>query len=645
MKALHSLTGTFCLLALVAPTVHASEWPAPRDVPYPGTLQLAVDATDLDHRVFQVRETIPVAAPGPLVLLYPKWLPGNHSPTGPIDQLAGLVITAGEGGARIEWRRDSETMNAFHVEVPAGVSELQLNFQFVSPTSADQGRRVMTPDLFGLQWEKTLLYPAGYYARQVTVQPTIRLPAGWPFATSLEGAQRAGDTVKFSAVSLETLVDSPLYAGRYYKRVELDANPRAPVRLNMFADRPAALEATPVQMAAHVKLVREEFALFGPPHFPHYDFLLVMSANLGGIGLEHHQSSENGMAPGYFTDWTGTAPARDVLPHEMAHSWNGKYVRPADLWTPTYQVPMHNSLLWVYEGMDEFWGMVLAARSGIWTPEYFRDAIAQYAATYDSGRPGRTWRNLQDTTDQAIIAYKEPQTYPGWQRGTDYYGEAALLWLDADSKLREVSHGRRSLDDFTRRFFGVREGEAAARDGTAAVRTYTYEDVVRGLNEVAPHDWNAFLKAGLDEHRPSAPLDGLARGGWKLVYTDVRSPYTSQIDTGAGQVSFSYSVGLSVATADGRVTDVLWGSPAFTAGVAPGMTLLAVNGRAYSEDVMNEAIVAAKSSQAPIDLLVRNYDTFQTAHVDYHGGLRYPHLERIDGTPDRLGELLKPRAP
>lgn len=614
--------------------VRAEPLPPPLDVPYAGTLQLDVDATDLDHRVFQVIERVPVAGAGPMVLLYPKWLPGNHSTTGQVELLAGLVIRAGAEGARIEWRRDPETMHAFHVDVPAGVNELLLEFQFITPTSAAQGRRVMTPDLFGLHWEKALLYPAGHYARQVTVKPSIRLPAGWQFATALDGAERSGDVVQFTPVPLEKLVDSPLYAGRYYRRVELDADPRAPVRLNIFADRPSELEAKPEQIDAHRNMVREEVALFGSRHYAHYDFLLAISNNLTGIGLEHHESSENGVDTGYFTDWDGAAAGRDLLPHEMEHSWNGKFRRPADLWTPSFEVPMHDDLLWVYEGMAEFWGMVLATRSGLWSPEFARDALAQYAATYELGRVGRLWRNLQDTTSQPIIAYRTPPSYPSWQRGKDYYTEGAFLWLDVDSKIRELTRGRRSLDDFARRFFGMQDGELGPV-------TYTYDDVVRTLGDVAANDWSTFLKARVDGHGPGAPLDGLTRGGWRLVYTDQPSAFASGVDKGLGQMSYGFSLGLTVSSKDGAISEVVWGSPAFAAGLAPGMTLLAVNGRALSAEVLKDAVVAAVSSPVPLELLVRNYDTYQTARVDYHGGLRYPHLERIEGTPDRLGDLLK----
>lgn len=617
-------------LAWTGPTI-----PIPQDTPYRGTIRLEVDASDTDHRVFEVREFLPVA-PGPLVLMYAKWLPGNHSTTGPVELLAGLVVTGQPGGRRLEWRRDAENLHAFHVEVPAGVDSLQLEFQFLTPTIDEQGRRHVTPDLLRVHWEKALLYPAGHYSRQVTFEPSVRLPAGWAFASALEGAVRVGDVVRFAPVTLEMLVDSPLYAGRHYRLYTLDADASAPVRLNVFADRPSELEARESQLAAHRKLVREQLALFGSRHYRHYDFLLAISDNLSGIGLEHHQSSENAVGSGYFSDWSGTASGRDLLPHEMEHSWNGKFRRPADLATPSFEVPMHSSLLWVYEGMTEFWGFVLAARSGLWTEDYARDVLANYAAAYDVGRAGRQWRNLQDTTQQPAIAYRTPQTWPSWQRGKDYYTEGLLLWLDVDSKIRDASRGRRSLDDFARRFFGV-------NDGDLGPLTYTRDDVVRTLADVQGGDWDAFLRDRVEGYGPGAPLDGLARGGWKLVYTDQPSAYTLGAERAAKQTQLTYSLGFTVDNGDGRIAEVLWGSPAFKAGLAPGMLLLAVNNRAWSGDVLKEAVTAAKTGNAPIDLLVRNYDTFQTARLDYRDGLRYPHLERLPGSADRLSDLLKPR--
>lgn len=610
--------------------------PAPQEVDYAGVIELEVDATDLEHRIFHVHERLPAQGGAALTLLYPKWLPGNHSTTGPIDQLAGLIITDAANGKRIEWRRDTENMHAFHVDIPQDARLLDVRFDFLTPAGSAAGRRVMTTEMLGLQWEKALLYPAGHYARHIRIKPTLQLPTGWQYATALEGGQREGDTVRFAAVDLETLVDSPLFAGRHYRRYELDTDPSGPVRLNVFADRASELEATPEQLHAHRRLVQEMRALFGARHYRHYDFLLAISADFGGIGLEHHQSSENGVDLGYFSDWGGTASGRDLLAHEYEHSWNGKFRRPADLWTPSYEVPMHNSLLWVYEGMTEFWGIVVGTRAGLWSQEFARDALASYAANLDANRAGREWRNLQDTVNQPIIGYRSGQSFPSWQRGVDYYSEGALIWLEADGAIRAASQGRRSIDDFARGFFGI-------QDGFLGPVTYTFDDVVRGLNDVAPMDWRDFLRTRVDGHGPGAPLGGLERSGWRLVYRNEPNAYTKEVDGTATQTNLLYSLGLAVGNGDQKIAGVAWGSPAFKAGLAPGMTLLAVNGYATSAQRLKEAVTDAQTSGTPIELLVRDYDRFRTVRIDYRGGLRYPHLERLEGRIDSLSMLLAPR--
>jgi predicted metalloprotease with PDZ domain len=587
---------------------------------------------DLDRRIFRVREIVPLAGPGPVTLLYPQWLPGDHSPTGPLNDVAGLVIRA--NGQVAPWTRDPVEVAAFHVAPPPGAERLELEFQFVSPTAPSQGRVVVTPEMLNLQWNQVVLYPAGYFARRIIVQPTVTLPPDWRFGSALDGAQRQGDTVSFQPTDLATLVDSPMFAGRYFERFDLDPKGPAPVHLDVVADSPELLEATPEEIAAHAALVQQAYHLFGAHHYEHYDFLLALTDRMGGIGLEHHRSSENGTIPKYFTDWAKTTPGRDLLAHEFTHSWNGKFRRPADLWTPNFNTPMRDSLLWVYEGQTQYWGYVLAARSGLMSKQATLDAIAATAAVYGY-RPGRTWRPLEDTTNDPIIDARRPIPWVSWQRNEDYYSEGQLIWLDADTLIRERSGGKRSLDDFARAFFGV-------DDGGWTTRTYGFEDVVAALNKVEPYDWAGFLRTRIDDVAPKPPFDGLTRGGWRLIFTEAPTKYWMESEDRRKNSDFSWSLGVVVGH-DGTIQGVLWDSPAFKAGLAVGGKILAVNEIAYDSDRLKQAVTAARTGKAPIQLLVQNGDRYHTVPIDYHDGLRYPRLERIAGAPDRLSEILAPR--
>ncbi len=602
----------------------------PRDVAAPGVVKLAVDATDLDHRIFRVRESVP-ARPGPMTLLYPQWLPGNHSPTGPIDALAGLVISA--GGQRLEWTRDPVQMYAFHVDVPAGATQLDLEFQYLSPVETKEGRVVMTPAMLNLQWNAVLLYPAGYFARRIPFSPSVKLPAGWKFATALDGATTTGDVTSFAQVDLDTLVDSPMYAGINYKRIDLDPSGATQVHLNVFADKPEQLEAKPEQIKAHVDLVKQAYRLHGAHHYDHYDFLLALSDKLSGIGLEHHRSSENGYDPGYFTEWDKTGAGRDLLSHEYTHSWDGKFRRPADLWTPNFNVPMRDSLLWVYEGQTQFWGEVLAARSGLWTKAQALDALAEDAASLDV-QPGRAWRAMQDTTNGPILSQRRPLAWRDWQRSEDYYVEGLLIWFDADTLIREKSGGKRSLDDFAHAFYGV-------DNGSYTPLTYTFDDVVATLNKVEPYDWAGFLRTRLDGHGPGAPLDWVKRSGYRLVYDDKPGDFQKESEGKRG-TSLYYSLGLTLGK-DGAISGVRWDGPAFKAGVTAGWQVMAVNNTAYSADAIKDAVKAAKGTTAPIELILKYGDAFKTVRVDYHDGLRYPHLVKEAAGPSSLDAILAPR--
>jgi predicted metalloprotease with PDZ domain len=624
-------SAAFCVMLFAAGAIHAA--PLPSDAEYPGLLKLAVDATDLDHRVFRVHEEIPVEA-GPLTLFYPQWLPGNHSPRGSVDKIAGLTFSA--GGKPLAWTRDSSDVYAFHLDVPAGTTTLVAEFDFLSPQDSVQGRVVMTPDMLNLQWNTVLLYPAGHAASRIEIAPSAKLPQGWQLGTALdEAAPRTADNVvAFKPVSLETLVDSPIFAGRHFKRVDLAPGAKTPVHLDIVADEPKDLEITPDQLKAHRALVDEAGKLFGSQHYDHYDLLFALSDQLSHIGLEHHRSSENGTAPGYFSAWNAEMPSRDLLAHEYTHSWNGKFRRPADLATPNYNVPMGDSLLWVYEGQTQYWGFVLAARSGLWNAAQAHDAIALVASRYADDRPGFGWRNVQDTTNDPVAAARRPLAYRNYQMSEDYYSAGQLIWLAVDAKLRSLSGERRSLDDFARAFFGI-------DDGKWNVVPYTFDDVVAALDKIARYDWAPFLRQRLDAHAP--PLDGLAAAGWKLVYTDQPSDFQKTLQTQRKSADFSASIGLTISLKDSKISDVRWDGPAFRAGIASGATLVAVQGRDFSIDRLNEAIAAAAKG-APLDLLVHSGDSYRTFRIDYRGGLKYPHLERIAGTPDRLGAILAPRS-
>jgi predicted metalloprotease with PDZ domain len=605
-----------------------AEIAAPKDVPYRGTIKVAVDATDTERHIFRVRETVPVAA-GPVTLLYPRWLPGYHSPVGRIDQLAGLVIRA--NGARLDWTRDSVDGYAIRVNVPAGVSQLDIEFQSLTPVDRDQGRIVMTPEMLSLQWQSVALYPAGYFTRQIPVEASVRLPDGFQLATALETASAKDGVTAFKSVSFETLVDSPLIAGRYFERFDLDPGGPAPVHLNIVADRAELLEAKPEYVETHRNLVRQAYKLYGAHHYDHYDFLLSLSNQMGGIGLEHHRSSENGTVPNYFTEWDRDADTRDLLAHEYTHSWNGKFRRPADLWTANFNVPMRDSLLWVYEGQTQYWGYVLAARSGLLSKQQALDAIAATAATYDNRR-GREWRPLQDTTNDPVLANRRPLPWRSWQRSEDYYSEGELIWLDADTLIREKTQDGKSLDDFAQAFFGI-------DNGSYVPATYTFEDVVKILNGVMPNDWAKFLRTRLDSYGTGAPLDGLKRGGYKLVYSDVPSDFFKASETRRRTVDLTYSLGLTVGQ-EARLTDVMWEGPAFQAGLTVGTQIVAVDGTAYDGDRFRDIVKRSKDSAAPIEMIVKNGDRYRTVKIDYHGGLKYPHLERDESVPARLDAIL-----
>ena len=614
------------------PLAYPPAIPAPQDAAWPGTIALTVDITDTAHHVMSVNERIPVQHAGDLVLLYPEWVPGDHGRTGPLADLAGLDIQA--NGEKLAWVRDTVNVNAFHVPVPDGATSLVVRFQYLSPPTEREGRVEMTPDMVDLAWNTVLLYPAGVFSRGITVQPSVAMPKSWQAATALERADGWDGAASFKPTTLNTLVDSPLYAGRYSSRIDLAPGAAVPVHLNVFADRPQDLVITPDQLAKHRALVAQAVKLYGAQHYAHYDFLFALSDQLGGVGLEHHQSSEDGVGRDYFSNWDHTVADRDLLPHEYTHSWNGKFRRPADLWAPNFNVPERDSLLWVYEGQTQFWGQVLAARSGLWSHQDALDAIADDAASMQA-EVGRLWRPLQDTTNDPVINARRPQAWHSWERQEDYYTEGLLIWLDADTLIREQTHGMKSLGDFAHAFFGI-------EDGSIITHPYVFDDVVAALNGVMPHDWAAFLRSRLDARGGGAPLDGLTRGGYRLVYTDTPSETLKSDQARRKTHDYTWSIGLTL-RGGGLIGNVIWNSPAFRAGLVKGGKLIAVNGLSFEEpDELSSAIKLAATSKEPIELLVQDDRQFRTVRIDYHDGLRYPHLQRIEGKPALLDDLLAP---
>lgn len=621
-------------LALIVPAAAPAQNSAPPvpapllDTPYPGTMTLEVDATDIARAIYSVRQTIPVATPGRLTLRYPEWLPGKHAPRGEISALAGLVFTG--NGRSLEWRRDPADVYAFHVEVPRGVRSIEARFQFLSATRPAEGRIVITPAMLNLQFEQVSLYPAGYATRAIPIRPSVILPPQWIGVAALDGLQVRGNRYDFGVTDYETLVDSPMFAGAHYRQWALSNG----VVLNAFADEARFLEAQPEHIAAHTALVDEAVALFGSRPFDRYEFLLALTEELGGIGLEHHRSSENSRETDYFTEWDSNGSERGLLPHELTHSWNGKYRRPAGLWTPDYETPMDGRLLWVYEGQTSYWDLLLAGRSGMQSPEMLLGEIARHAATYQT-QTGRAWRSVEDTTLDPVIAARRPRPFASATRIEDYYNEGALVWLEADMMIRQMSGGQRSLDDFARAFFG-------GRDGDWGTVIYRFDDVVAALNAVQPHDWASFLDTRINQPGQPAPLGGIERGGYRLVYRDTANVFDAERMKEGKNLDLFFSLG-AVIDSKGEVTSVLVDSPMFAAGVTNGTKIVAVGGMAYSEDRLKRAIIAAADGRTPIELLVQRGDRIRTITPVWTQGLRYPHLERVGDGPALLDALFTPR--
>lgn len=611
-----------CLLMPVA-VLAAPKSPAP-------TITLSVDATAAPQRIFHAQLAIP-ASGSTLTLYYPKWMPGEHGPTGPIQDLTGLKFVA--NGQVLKWRRDLLDGWTFHVELPPGTSQVEVSLDFASPVGNEAAYTAgvtATDKMAVVSWNTVLLYPEGWPSNDLTYQASLRLPDGWKFGTALPIASQSGNEIKFDPASLSTLVDSPVIAGEYLRKVPLADNPTQ--EMDIASDSEAALEAPPEVWQDYRNLTDQAYKLFGARHFRDYHFLFSLSDHVAHFGLEHHESNDSRSFERSLVDPEQRLLVAGLLPHEYVHSWNGKYRRPYDLYTPDYEKPMQDDLLWVYEGLTSYLGDVLSARSGLRTPEQYRDALASIAAGMDHV-PGRTWRNLQDTADGVPAMQGAPRAWTAWRRTLDYYPEDVLNWLWVDTIIRQQSKDQKSIDDFCHLFHG-------GQSGPPEVKTYTFDEVMNALNQVQSYDWHGFWTERLTNHGPGAPLTGIEESGWKLVYDENPSPLEKDLERQRKIINAAYSIGLWIRE-DGDIVDIVQGLPAANAGIAPGMKLVAVNGRRFTPHALHDALKMGMSNAQPLALLVENADYFQTCNVNYHDGEKYPHLVRDESKPDLLSEIIK----
>jgi len=596
------------------------------------TITISLDATEAPRKIFHAKLNIPATA-GDFVLYYPKWIPGEHGPTGPVQDLAGLKFSA--NGQELKWRRDLLDGWTIHVDVPTGVTSVDVALDFLSPAGAEgiyTGGASATDKLAILAWNTVLLYPAGWTSDELQYQASMTLPAGWKFGTPLPVDSQSGNEIKFKTVSLTTLVDSPINTSEFLRVVPIADNP--PQEMDIAADSAAALEI-PQEVLDHYKsLTDQALKLFGAQHFRDYHFTYSLSDHVAHFGLEHHESNDSREGERYMVDPDLRMLAAGLLTHEYVHSWNGKYRRPYDLATPDYEKPMQTDLLWVYEGLTSYLGDVLSARSGIRTPEQYNNELAKIAADLDH-LPGRTWRNLQDTADGVPAMQGAPGQWNSWRRGLDYYEEDVLNWLWVDTIIRKQTNGQKSIDDFCHLFHG-------GQSGGPEVKTYTFDDVVNTLNQVTAYDWRAFWTERLANHGPGAPLTGIENSGWKVIYDDNRSELYKAGEGAHDSIDASFSVGLRLKK-DGEVSDTIEGMPAAKAGVGPGMKVVGVNGRIFTADAFRDALKATKNGSQGLELLVENTEYYKIYKIEYQGGEKYPHLVRDDSKPDMLGAIIKAR--
>jgi len=594
-------------------------------------IKISVDATQASRRVLHSQLEIP-ASPGPLTLYYPKWLPADHSPDGPIPNVAGLKFSV--GGKRIPWQQDPLDMYAFHVDVPSGADSVTVNLDFLlsAPGPTIDFSASGSAKLLILMWSEVLLYPSGSPAADLTFTPTLKLPADWKFSTALPIDHQSENTIAFKPLPLDLLIDSPVQSGPFMKVFQL--TPDAPIRheLDVASDDPSLLNMPTDLLDSYKRLVAEASALYQSHHYREYHFLLTLSDNVMGLGQEHHESSDDRIPARTLIDPGKRLLDAGLFPHEFTHSWNGQFRRPAGLATPDFQQPMNSDLIWVYEGLTSYLGTILTARSGLWTSAQTRENLATIASTLDH-RAGRNWRSLQNTAFAAQVLYFSPSEWTSYRRSTDFYIESILLWLEVDVTIRNLTHGQRSLDTFCHDFFG-------GPDGKPAIFTYTFDDLTSALNKVAPNDWNRFFRDRLDPTDPPPTFRGITDGGWRLVYNDdPNEMVVAGQESGVGD--FTSSLGMLI-KADGYIQDTTPGMPAYDSGLSPYMKLVGVSGRQFSLDELTQAIQNSKASAAPITLLGSNSGVLETYQLNYHGGAAYPHLERVQSVNDYLDEILKP---
>jgi predicted metalloprotease with PDZ domain len=605
-------------------------------------IRIRVDATEAPRGILHARLEIPVR-PGPVTLVYPKWIPGEHGPTGPLVDLAGIKI--GAAGRPVAWERDLVDMYAIHCRAPSGASLLDVTLDFLLPAmDRPSWGAEATAALLVFNWNTVVLYPAGRVADEIPVAAWLQLPAGWKYGTALQAIRDTSGLVQFAPVSLARLVDSPVLAGEHFRRVDVSPAGGPPCAVDLACDSEAGLAASPELVTGWKQLVAEANALFGARHYRHYDFLVPLSDHLVHDGLEHHESSDDRMGEHALVDHDLRLAGAGLLPHELAHSWNGKYRVPADLVSPDFQKPMKTDLLWVYEGLTSYLGLVLAARSGLSSPEDGRGELAYVAGALDR-RPGRAWRPLQDVVDEAQLLYGAPREWSSWRRGVDFYDEGVLVWLEADVIIRQKTGGKRSLDDFCRAFFGAASAPARGRGAPSASAPtavpYTLDDLLKALDQIAHYDWRGFFTARLRSTAPRPPLGGIEASGWRLVWADTLPPRLRAAEKEEEHSDLRYSLGLIIGK-DGVIADVVPGSAAADAGLGPGMKPIAVNGMRFDVERLRQALREGKNGTVPLELLAEQGEYVRAYRLDWHGGELYPALARDPAKPDLLADILKP---